>query len=194
MKREMKRPTVTGQQKPPDAPRHDNILVQTLKSFSDKIDLIEKSLKSKRSQSDDASLQGELKLLKDQFANEMVRLQTENDNLKKDAEIRKVADQQLKEAEHQSRIQERIKVMIAKGAIASGDVDSIKHWTSLYNIDYDTTDYIVSSQLEKLDTGIIDSGGSNTPVPPHESIRDIGDQMASKYLAGDRDVFKPKIK
>jgi len=198
MKKPIRKPSrkttsvVTGKAKTNQkvAPNTNNFLQQTIKNISDKITNIENKLKTKRRPSENLELQKELKLLKEQYSNELLKLQQENDTFKKEAEFRRLSEEKLNQDKKKETINGRIKTMIEKGAIASGEADGIKHWTSLFESNFDVTDKIVASQLEKLGSTQSQSSANNY-TPTHQSIRYIGDRMASKYLSGDRTAFEP---
>jgi len=167
----------------------DNSLVATIKKEMQELAKLLKPNKFSKPSHNNAEIELKYKTLEQQLK----LLSAENDSFKKDAEIRKIADERLKKERHQEKINSRIKVMIEKGAIASGDNDGIKHWTDLFNSNYDTTDKIVSSQLEKLGSSSSDVN-KNSYTPSHQSIIDVGNKMASKYFTGDRSVFEPVLK
>jgi len=115
----------------------------------------------------------------------------ENDNYRKDAEYRKLAEEKLAEEKHLANIDKRVEVMVERGIIASGDADTINNWKNLYKSNFDSTDALVKAQLSKLPQK---DKPDNNRIQTHQSIREVAGQMAGKYLSGDKSVFDAKLK
>ena len=116
-------------------------------------------------------------------------LTAENDNYKKDIEYRKVAERKIAEEKHLANIDNRIKVMIANGIIASGDTAAIDNWKNLYRSDFNSTDALVKTQLSKLPAK--QNVVYNNQLPTHQSVMEVAGEMAAKYLSSrDKSVFE----
>jgi len=192
-KREIKRPTQKMQVRPSAPSNNSGGVIAMLQEQYKKVESALTTLAGKKTvrrssvpNPEIVALQAQLK----EIGNKIQTVTAENDNFKKDAEYRRLAQEKLDKDKHNAKIDNRINEMIKYGAIAASDKDAINHWKNMFQSNYDSTDAIVTQLAKNTPISKMETG---TNIPPHQSIVDIANQQAAQYLSGNKAIFDAKI-